>query len=178
MSGMRREVGGAMRETAVLTVRTATIVDADSILSIVNDHARRGQLLPRTLRAILSTIEDWVIAEVDGEIVGCVSLLRYSSGLVEVRSLAVDEQLQGLGIGARLMEELLAVARERHIPRLFALTRVVGFFERFGFRTTERSLFPEKVWSDCQQCPLLENCDETAVVLDLQGHPSPPFNNR
>jgi amino-acid N-acetyltransferase len=166
---MRGEGRTAARPTAVLTVRSATIADADGILQLVNYHARRGQLLPRTLRSIVSTIEDWVIAEVDGEIVGCVSLLRYTSGLVEVRSLAVDPHVQGLGIGARLMEELLEVAHERKITRLFALTRVVGFFERFGFHITERALFPEKVWNDCQQCPLLDNCDETAVVLDLQG---------
>lgn len=171
MNSMRREGNAAVRPTAVLIIRSATIADADGIMKLVNSHARRGKLLPRTLRSIVSTLEDWVVAEVDGEIVGCVSLLRYTSGLVEVRSLAVNRQLQGLGIGARLMDELLKVARERKIPRLFALTRVVGFFERFGFHMTERALFPEKVWNDCQQCPLLDNCDETAVVLDLQGRP-------
>lgn len=153
--------------TATITVRRAVHDDAAGILALVNYHARRGQLLPRSLQAIVSSIDDWVIAEAAGEVLGCVSLLRYTSGLVEVRSLAVGSNLQGLGIGARLMEALLALARERRIPKLFALTRVVGFFERFGFQVTERAFFPEKVWHDCQQCPLRNNCDETAVVLDL-----------
>ena len=154
-------------QTSLIAMRPATAGDARGILSLVNHHARRGQLLPRTLQSILSTIPDWVVADVDGEIVGCVSLLRYTSGLVEVRSLAVDDRMQGLGIGMRLMQALLVEARARKIPRLFALTRVVGFFERFGFEVTDRAFFPEKVWHDCQQCPLRENCDEVAVVLDL-----------
>ena len=26
---------------------------------------------------------------------------------------------------------------------------------------------PEKVWHDCLHCPLIDNCDETAMVLEL-----------
>lgn len=156
-------------EPAVITIRRATIDDAQGILALVNHHARRGQLLPRSLSSILATIEDWVVAEAENDILGCVSLLRYTSGLVEVRSLAVGDGLQGLGIGSNLMRELLVEAQRRGIPRLFALTRVVGFFQRFGFHVSDRSYFPEKVWHDCQQCPLRDNCDETAVVLDLHS---------
>ena len=141
--------------------------DVEGIVALVNHHARLGQLLPRSIQSVSSTIENWIVAEADGQISGCVSLLRYTSGLVEVRSLAVGDSLRGLGIGSKLMQELLETARRRDIPTLFALTRVVGFFERFGFRVTDRSFFPEKVWHDCQQCPLRHNCDETAVALDL-----------
>lgn len=156
-------------KTALLEVRQARPEDAKGILALVNYHARRGQLLPRSLQSIETTIDDWIIAEAEGDILGCVSLLRYTSGLVEVRSLAVDEGAQGLGIGAHLMRALLLEAEKREIPRLFALTRVVGFFQRFGFHVSDRAYFPEKVWHDCQQCPLRENCDEVAVVLDLTG---------
>jgi N-acetylglutamate synthase-like GNAT family acetyltransferase len=154
-------------EAALIAVRTAALSDVHGILRLVNHHARRGNLLPRSMQSIVSTLDDWFVADVDGQIVGCVSLLRYTSGLVEVRSLAVDDRLQGLGIGGRLMEALLEEARRRGIPTLFALTRVVEFFSRFGFQVTERTTFPEKVWHDCQQCPLRDNCDEIAVVLDL-----------
>lgn len=154
-------------ETALISIRPARLTDAEGILALVNHHARRGQLLPRSLQSITATIDDWLVAGDGEQILACVSLLRYTSGLVEVRSLAVADGLQGLGIGSRLMNELLDVARAREIPTLFALTRAVGFFERFGFGATERAFFPEKVWHDCQQCPLRDNCDETAVVLDL-----------
>lgn len=167
MSKAQTQFARAATETAVLSIRPARLDDAEGILALVNHHARRGELLPRSLQSITSTIDDWLIAE-DGErVLACVSLLRYTSGLVEVRSLAVSEELQGLGIGSRLMNALLAEAEARQIPTLFALTRAVGFFRRFGFEITERAFFPEKVWHDCQQCPLRDNCDETAVVLNL-----------
>ncbi len=158
---------GALTATSPIVIRMAKAEDVEGIVALVNHHARLGQLLPRSIQSVSSTIENWIVAEADGQISGCVSLLRYTSGLVEVRSLAVGDSLRGLGIGSKLMQELLETARRRDIPTLFALTRVVGFFERFGFRVTDRSFFPEKVWHDCQQCPLRHNCDETAVALDL-----------
>jgi len=167
MAVEKYRVGATQTATSPVTIRAATGEDVDGIVALVNHHARRGQLLPRSSQSVSSTIENWIVAEGKGRVLGCVSLLRYTSGLVEVRSLAVDDSLHGLGIGSRLMQALLLTAKHRKIPTLFALTRVVGFFERFGFRVTERAFFPEKVWHDCQQCPLRDNCDETAVVLDL-----------
>lgn len=151
----------------LIAIRRASTDDLAEIVSLVNHLARRGQLLPRSEQAVYRTIDDWLVAESGSEVLGCVSLLRYTSGLVEVRSLAVRDQYQGLGIGSRLMEGLLDEARARGIQKLFALTRVVPFFLRFGFSITDRAYFPEKVWHDCRQCPFIDNCDETAVVLEL-----------
>jgi N-acetylglutamate synthase-like GNAT family acetyltransferase len=148
-------------------VRKATTDDVSAIFALVSEHARRGTVLPRTRHSIDSTIDDWLVAEVGGEILGCVSLLGYTSGLAEVRTLAVRDSVQGLGVGSRLVEALLVEARQRDIPKLFALTRLVPYFERFGFSVTDREAFPEKVWRDCQQCPIVDNCDETAVVMQL-----------
>ena len=133
----------------------------------MNEYARRGDLLPRSEENIAAGLDNWLVAVYDSQIVGCVSLLRYTSGLVEVRSLAVDDEAQGLGIGRLLMKALILEANQRGIPKLFALTRVVGFFERFGFSVVTKELFPEKVWADCRFCPVRERCDETAVVLNL-----------
>lgn len=162
--------------TQTISVRRAAVADVARIAALVNDQARRGNLLPRSPQSIAATIDDWLVAAAspesaqhasEQEILGCVSLLSYPSGLVEVRSLAVEDSAQGLGIGRRLMESLIKEARRRQIATLFALTRVVGFFEQFGFAVTDRHRFPEKVWHDCWQCPLRERCDETAVILKL-----------
>jgi amino-acid N-acetyltransferase len=153
---------------AALSVRLATHHDVPGITALVNEYARRGDLLPRSAQAISHGIGNWFVAEWDGLIVGCVSLLRYTSGLVEVRSLAVSDSVQGQGIGKKLMHALIAEAQNRHIPTLFALTRAVPFFLACGFTITDKDRFPEKVWHDCQKCPLVHNCDETAMVLDLQ----------
>ena len=154
-------------ELQTLEIRAAAPADVPGIVALVNRLAARGELLPRTLRSVHDSLGDWLVVTDGAEVLGCVSLLRYTSGLVEVRSLAVDERLQGQGIGSRLMEALIEEARRRRIPTLFALTRAVGFFRRFGFTVTATEAFPEKVWVDCRLCPLRHNCDETAVVLPL-----------
>ncbi|MFW6098168.1 MAG: amino-acid acetyltransferase, partial [Chloroflexota bacterium] len=95
MSKGQTQSAGATTETALISIRPARLEDAEGILTLVNHHARRGELLPRSLQSITTTIDDWLVAG-DGErILACVSLLRYTSGLVEVRSLAVSEGLQG-----------------------------------------------------------------------------------
>jgi len=152
-----------------IAIRPATIADVPSIAALVMANAIQGKVLPRSAAAIESTISDWIVAAADDEILGNVSLLRYSSGLVEVRSLIVGSRYRGLRIGTRLMEALLREARQRELPMLFALTRKVFFFERLGFTVTERTRFPEKVWHDCRLCPLIDNCDETAMILALSA---------
>ena len=154
-------------ELQTINIRLAVADDVSAIYALVNAHAFLGNVLPRSLQSVYDTFGDWLVAEAGGEILGCVSLLPYNSGLIEVRSLVVGDQYQGVGIGSRLVQALIIEARHRHIPTLFTLTRKVPFFERFGFQMTERTLFPEKVWRDCRLCPLVDNCDETAMVLPL-----------
>ena len=102
------------------------------------------------------------------EIVACAALRLLWDDLGEVRSLAVRPDHHGLGLGARLVERLLADARALDLPRVIALTREVGFFERAGFSVASRDALPRKVWTDCVRCPRRHACDEVAVVLDLQ----------
>ncbi|HEX6386093.1 MAG TPA: GNAT family N-acetyltransferase [Anaerolineae bacterium] len=150
-------------------VRAATPADIASILRLVNEHARRGELLPRTAVSIRDTLPDWLVGEdEEGCIVACVSLLFYTPTLAEVRSLAVDDRCKGQGWGSTIMAALIVEAQRRGVPTLFALTRAVRFFERAGFTVTDKEMFPEKVWRDCHICPIRHRCDETAVVLHLR----------
>ena len=149
-------------------IRAATPSDVAGILTLVNGYARRGELLPRTAGSIRDTLPDWLVGmDADERLVACVSLLFYTPTLAEVRSLAVDDACQGQGWGSAIMAVLIAEARRRGVPTLFALTRAVGFFERAGFTVTGKEHFPEKVWRDCHLCPIRHHCDETAVVLHL-----------
>jgi len=74
----------------------------------------------------------------------------------------------GRGLGAALVQRVVADARALQVPRVIALTREVAFFERCGFRTETRDALPRKVWTDCVRCPRRHACDEVAVVMDLQ----------
>ncbi len=148
-------------------IRPATEADVPAIAAIVNEHARQGHLLPRSAANIHASLPDWLVAEVDGVVVGIGSLVEMSPTLVEVRSLAVLPAYRSYGIGGQLVRALIEKARRRGVPTVFALTRAVPFFERLGFVVTEKERFPEKVWRDCAICPLQQCCDETAVVLEL-----------
>jgi amino-acid N-acetyltransferase len=145
-------------------VRKATLPDVPHIAELVNLGVREGQLLPRSVDAIRASIGDWVVVEDASRIVGCGSLLAMGPALGEVRSLAVAPEYRKNGVGAKIVDALVAGAQARSMPVVFALTRVVSFFERMGFTTTARESFPEKVWRDCVICPARLACDETAVV--------------
>ena len=132
---------------------------------------------PHRLYGIVSGAEHFSVgtwlARAEAELVACVSLLYYSETLAEVRSLAVADKVKGQGWGSGIVKAIIAQARHKQVPTLFALTRAVPFFQKVGFTISSKELFPEKVWRDCQICPLLHNCDETAVVLHLTPKPQP-----
>lgn len=151
-----------------MNIRPARESDIPAILRLVSDHARRGDLLPRTALSIRDTLGDWLVGvHADGDLVACVSLFYYTPYLAEVRSLAVSDLVKGQGWGSSIVRALIHEARQRQVPTLFALTRAVAFFQKVGFKITVKERFPQKVFRDCSICPLLENCDETAVVLEL-----------
>ena len=156
------------RRPESVRVRPARAADLPGIVYLVNEYARRGDLLPRTIDSIRANLADWVIAVADdGIVVGCGSLLLYEPTLAEVRSLAVADIAQGMGLGRGIVAALIEEAQRRSIPTLFALTRAVPFFQRMGFALTEKDRFPQKIWNDCQICHLKDACDEIAVVLEL-----------
>ncbi|MCP4363585.1 MAG: argininosuccinate synthase [Chloroflexi bacterium] len=155
-----------------MNIHPAHPTDIPGILELLNEHARRGDVLPRTAVSIQETLPAWLVGVQDGRVVACVSLLFYTDVLAEVRSLAVHDDVKGQGWGHTIVKELITQARMHGVPTLFALTRAVKFFQKVGFTIANMERFPEKVYRDCVICPVREHCDETAVVLHLN-----PINN-
>jgi amino-acid N-acetyltransferase len=87
--------------------------------------------------------------------------------LAEIKSLAVDEEYQNKGIGKALVEKAVEQAKNLGVQKVFALTLVPKFFEKYGFSVVDKKTLPMKVWSDCAKCTKQENCDETAVERNL-----------
>lgn len=154
-------------------IRRARPEDIEGIADLVEIHASRAQILPRTREAIHASIDDWVVAAEGAFVLACGSLMPYSPSLSEVRSLVVSDSEKRRGLGTALLQVLIEEARRRGVRTLFALTRAVPFFEKAGFRRSDRLPFSEKVWRDCVACPIQETCDEFAVVLSLNGTTSP-----
>ena len=153
-------------DARAIVVRPAQDSDVAGMAELVAENVKAGHLLPRSADEIRASLDSWVVAIYRDEVIGIGSLLMMNPDLVEVRSLAVATAYRSYGIGALIVNELVAQARRRGIATIFALTRAVNFFLRLGFTITDKERFPEKVWRDCVKCPLVTCCDETAVVIE------------
>jgi amino-acid N-acetyltransferase len=154
--------------TPVIVIQRAAIGDARSIKVLIDQYAGKRLMLPRPLQQILGSIRDFFVARVDGEFAGCVALHIDLADLAEIRSLAVEERFNGLGVGRQLIEAALEDGRALGISRVYALTYVVDYFKKFGFEIIPKSELPNKVWADCVNCPFFTNCNETAVIRDVE----------
>ncbi len=148
-------------------VRKAKTTDVPAIVRLVNMFAGKGDLLPLEPQELHSRIGDFYVCEQGGRIAGVCSLFVYGTDLAEIRSLAVQPECEGKGIGRAVTEACIAAAKTLPIRRVFALTYKPGFFERLGFRVVDRLTLPEKVWKDCRRCIKWDYCDEVAVLLEL-----------
>ncbi len=148
-------------------VRKAKMTDVPAIQRLVNFYAQKGDLLPRTLQELYERVRDFYVFEQEGRIAGVCSLFIYWADLAEIRSLAVEPEFEGRGIGRAVTEACIAEARELGITRVFALSYKTAFFERLGLRIVNKIDLPEKIWKDCLRCTKFYHCDEVAVLLDL-----------
>ncbi len=149
-------------------VRKATIRDVDGMFSLITDYSRKELLLPRSKADLFEHIRDFFVAEEGGKIVGCCALHIFWEDLAEVRSLAVREELQGKGVGRELVERCLEEARALGLRKVFALTYVPDFFLRLGFKEIDKHALPRKIWTDCVNCPYFPDCEEQAVIINLE----------
>ncbi len=150
-----------------VVIREALVGDVPAMAEIINAFAAQQLMLPRSQFQFYQHVRDFVVAELNGEVLGCGALQFVWSDLAEIRSLAVKEAWQGRGIGRRLVEHLLGQARRHGIPRVFCLTYQKGFFEEMGFYVVSRDMLPHKIWGDCLNCPKYPDCDEIAMMCDL-----------
>ncbi|MUT66646.1 N-acetyltransferase [Paenibacillus sp. NEAU-GSW1] len=147
--------------------RIATAEDVDILFELIKGYAEKGIMLPRSREVLLRQIDTFVVAEVGDAVVGCGSLTRLGPELVEIRSLGMTEGYKGLGIGSKLVTKLIEQAKAQGIPKIMALTYADEFFKRNGFSVVDKEIFPEKVWTDCVNCPKQHACDEIAVLRVL-----------
>ena len=150
-----------------MKVRPAHTQDVDKIARIIAHHASQGLMLPRSVGALSAALNSYVVADAGGQVVGCGGLDVYTADSAEIYGLATAPEGSPTGTGKAIVHALIARARKQKIARLFALTLAPGFFTKLGFKTVAHSDLPLKVWKDCVACPKYGNCDEIAMVLEL-----------
>jgi amino-acid N-acetyltransferase len=115
-------------------VRRARTADVPAIKSIVDVYAGSGRkLLAKELVTLYEDVQDFLVAELDAQVVGCGALHVLWADLGEVRTLAVRPDLANHRIGKQLLDALIGTARDLGLSRLFALTFHTEFFGRAGF---------------------------------------------
>jgi amino-acid N-acetyltransferase len=126
-------VSAAQTPPAVeVTVRRARTSDVPAIKALVDIYAGRI-LLEKNLVTLYESVQEFWVAELGDELVGCGALHVLWADLGEVRTVAVHPKVKGRGVGHLLVSRLLGVARELRLQRIFVLTFEVEFFARHGF---------------------------------------------
>lgn len=126
--------------------------DIPAVLSLMNPFVEKDILLPRTQENFDQCFNDYLIFEIDGGVRACGALHIYPNNTGEIAGLAVDELYAHMGVGPKLMLNLITKAKNLKLTQLFVLTtQTADWFERFGFKKTEVSHLPEQrkaKWSE------------------------------
>ena len=149
-------------------IRKAKISDIKELHKLINFYADRGEMLPRSLNELYENIRDFLVFEEKGEILGCCALHVSWEDLGEIKSLAVKSGYTGKGIGRKLVEGCLEETNDLGIKKVFALTFKPEYFEKRGFRKIEKDELPHKIWSECINCAKFPNCDEIAMLKEME----------
>jgi amino-acid N-acetyltransferase len=165
---------GKGRKTDGPAIRKAVIADVPAIQALVNHFANEHKMLSRSLSEIYENVRDFFVIEDRGAVVGSAALHVFWSDLAEVRALAVAERYQHQGLGKRLVAACRREAEKMGIKRMFCLTFQDAFFRQLGFTPISKDELPHKVWSDCIKCPMFPNCDEIALIFDLDAQAKEP----
>jgi amino-acid N-acetyltransferase len=147
-----------------LVIRPARTSDVRRIRELVDMYSQRRILLSKATVTLFEDVPDFLVAELDGRVVGCGAMHVIWEDLGELRTLAVDPGRTGSGIGRSLVEALVDRARALGVSRVFCLTFETGFFARNGFVEIEGAPVTAEVYAQ-----LLQSYDEgVAELLDLE----------
>lgn len=144
-------------------VRPARTADVRGIQELLEPYVQRRILLGKDLVVLYESVQQFVVAESDGRLVGCGALHVMWEDLGEIRTLIVHDAWLHRGVGREIVEALEANARTLGLTRLFCLTFEVDFFTRRGFSPIGEQVVDPDVYSQLVRSP-----DEgVAEFLDL-----------
>ena len=115
-------------------IRAMAHTDVPAVLAVMRPFVENGKLLPRTEDSLAAAMNDYLVYELDGGVHACASLHIYPDMQAEIAAVAVDENFAHMGIGPKLIEELLVRAKQKKAKSVFIMTtQAADWFERLGF---------------------------------------------
>jgi len=149
----------------MVLIRPAKTADVKAIRELVDSYAAPGQMLSKETVTLYESVQEFIVAEDNGVLVGCGALHILWEDLAEVRTVAVKKELQKQGIGHQILEAIIKRAREVGVGRIFCLTFQTDFFGRHGFVEIEGTPVAPDVYKE-----LLRSYDTgVAEFLDLEA---------
>ena len=141
----RDGIGTLISQTPFELLRPAEVSDIPGILGLLLPLEADGILVPRSRERLESDIEDFLVLDRDGLIVGCGALHRFEDfPMAEVAGLALDPDYQAEGRGSRLLAALEARAKALGLSAVFALsTQTQDWFKERGYRPSPPDTLPE-----------------------------------
>ena len=148
-----------------LVVRAAKTGDVKKIRKIVDGYTDERRLLFKATVTLFEAVQEFVVAELDGEVVGCGALHVLWEDLAEVRTVAVIEEMHGKGIGNQIMIKILENAKDIGVKKVFCLTFETKFFGAHGFQEIEGTPVSPEVYQE-----MIRSYDAgVAEFLDLES---------
>jgi amino-acid N-acetyltransferase len=124
------------QESSPIRVRPVTASDQDAVLALLKPYVEQKKLLPRTIDELGILLQCGFVAVTSDRLAGFATLEIYSQKLAEIRALVVAGDLQGQGVGRRLVEACLERARQERIMEVMAISSAETFFRSCGFDFT------------------------------------------
>lgn len=152
-------------------LRTGQPDDADVVHALIAGHMAAGHLLPRERDEIAVHAHRFVVATSGSGVVACAELAPLSRNVSEVRSLVVRPEARTLGVGHRLIDELVARAATAGFEKLCAFTHAPEYFVQLGFSIVPHVWLPDKILTDCRTCEHFRQCGQYAMVRELRRSP-------
>ncbi|MCL2595911.1 MAG: amino-acid N-acetyltransferase [Promicromonosporaceae bacterium] len=158
-----------------VVIRPARPADVPGIRDVVEPYARKRILLGKELVDYYESIGEFLVAESEGQIVGCGALHVLWEDIAEIRTLAVSPEHLRTGVGHHIVQMLVDRARRYGVKRVFCLTFEIDFFTRQGFDRIEGTPVTPEVYQE-----LLRSHDVgVAEFLDLaRAKPNTLGNHR
>ena len=146
-------------------IRPAKTADIKSIRKIIDLYTLERRLLTKETVTLYEDVQEFFVAEENGEVVGCGALHVLWEDLGEVRTVALLENQRGKKLGHQILEAIIARAKELGLKRLFCLTFETKFFASHGFKEITGTPVEPAVYQE-----LLLSYDEgIAEFLDLES---------
>jgi len=147
----------------------ATLLDIPEMQAMVIAEVKDGIILERNEDEVATNIRSYVLAKIEGKLVGYAALHLHSSRLAEIRSLIVADGYRGQQIGKKIVQFSLDEAKELSVgEEVLVLTYLPEFFKKMNFVEIAKETIPEhKIWTDCIKCIHFPVCNEISLVYKL-----------